>query len=471
MRKAACIVLLSIFLNLTAPLHSDAIAPLVIYAAAALGATVLTMGATHFALSKQNTSYNFDGNALVRPIIAYNNVLIGGANVALGKACSAILDIKKAYDEKKLQDYLNLNRAIQEYYPITFTPELNDIVDYSNLLQQYQNILPGTQPESNYKCVAYSRNYPTYSYPASNPPWPNGSSWSTWDGETLIISVGNFVQEMPDGRGAWEMLTWSYQPTTGTPTYDPENTSPPILPPENASPLSEHIYNSIPSNPSLENELDELMKNNPSLFSFPDTLSLPENPNSIEDYPPAQPITAGDLTAYSQQVNAEANQTLVDTLTDLVAANPTDTNLAAELAKAQADAAKDTAQELADNAPPPEPEEPSYNLPGSWYSPICDSSEGFSSCINYQSLLTATDSWKDTAIYQVPNLIISCLGYVEGSGCTHPPVISVDFLSSYTGNPTIINLEPFETVVSIVKFFFSIICIVGTCKLIMNLYS
>ncbi len=116
-------------------------------------------------------------------------------------------------------------------------------------------------------------------------------------------------------------------------------------------------------------------------------------------------------------------------------------------------------------------DEPTYDMPSSWYTKTYDISNGLASAIDYQQVINATESFKNTALYQVPNLILECLGYVEGDGCEYPPVLTVDFHNSFTNDPIEVDLAPFESVVKVMKFFFSILCIIGTGKAVMALFN
>ncbi|MDR2548743.1 MAG: hypothetical protein LBD10_00825, partial [Desulfobulbus sp.] len=108
---------------------------------------------------------------------------------------------------------------------------------------------------------------------------------------------------------------------------------------------------------------------------------------------------------------------------------------------------------------------------GDIYKEKYDLSDGLASHVNYQQILDATESFKGTVVYQVPKLITNCLEYVKGNSCEYPPKLTIDFTSTFIHEPVVIDLAPFSKVVAIVKFFFSIICIVGTGKFVMNLFS
>nr|WP_320011299.1 hypothetical protein [uncultured Desulfobulbus sp.] len=116
--------------------------------------------------------------------------------------------------------------------------------------------------------------------------------------------------------------------------------------------------------------------------------------------------------------------------------------------------------------------EPTYSSPDSWYTPTYDlSAAPLSTYINITPINQAAEAFQETAIYQLPNLLLQCIGYVEGSGCTYPPTASVDFRGSIINEFITLDFSPFESVVKILKFFFSIICIVGTAKAVMALFN
>lgn len=115
--------------------------------------------------------------------------------------------------------------------------------------------------------------------------------------------------------------------------------------------------------------------------------------------------------------------------------------------------------------------EPSVDVPETWYTQSYDISNGLSSVVNYQQFFEATSGFQETVIFQLPNLLLQCLGYVEGQGCEHPPKIDVDLFGSWSSGPVRLDMASFSQVVLIVKFFFAIICIVSTTKLVMNLFK
>jgi hypothetical protein len=190
-----------------------------------------------------------------------------------------------------------------------------------------------------------------------------------------------------------------------------------------------------------------------------------------ESAPPA--ITQTDINAALKANTAAVAQAVAQAAADIAAANPDDAaaQIAATQAALEAAKAAEAAAEAA-NQPEPEPEpEPSYPVPSTWYTKTCDLSNGLDSCIDYQQVLNASHAFQSTAVYQFPNLILQCLGYVKGDGCEYPPKISIDLFTRFSAGPINIDLSPFESVVKVMKFFFSILCLVGTGKATMTLFE
>lgn len=158
-------------------------------------------------------------------------------------------------------------------------------------------------------------------------------------------------------------------------------------------------------------------------------------------------FTANTVNVYNEYLNTTANGGDVDTA-----------QAAAELAKAQeAEAEKET--------------EPNFPIPGTWYTKTCDLSKGLGQCIDYQQIRNATNSFNNTFVVQFPNLILDCLGYVEGDGCTYPPILTIDFHNRFSNEPIRIDMAPFESVANIMKFFFSLLCLLLTGKSVMYLFQ
>lgn len=201
----------------------------------------------------------------------------------------------------------------------------------------------------------------------------------------------------------------------------------------------------------------------------------------IKDLPAAQKITSSDPAP--AQVPAANPQTITNNqiqnffttnTTNLynnyndIVNNSASTSTEIEQAKVAAQTAAQQENEVKEDIKEPEP---NYPVPTSWYTPACDLSDGLSSCINYQQVLNASAAFQETALYQLPNLLLDCLGYVEGSGCEYPPKITVDLSSRFITDPMVLDMAPFDSVVKVMKFFFAILCIIGTGKAVMVLFS
>lgn len=196
----------------------------------------------------------------------------------------------------------------------------------------------------------------------------------------------------------------------------------------------------------------------------------------------SDPVTAGELASLLNQNAANVAQSVAEQLagsSGLTATEIAALQAATDAAKAAADVAKaaaDVAADAADDAAtedtteePPEESEPTYTPPSTWYTPTCNR-EDITSCIDYQQVIDATSSLKNTTIYQVPNLLLSCLGYVKGDGCEYPPKLEIDFHNAFSSEPISIDLTPFETVVAVLKFFFAVYFFIATYRLTMELF-
>lgn len=210
-----------------------------------------------------------------------------------------------------------------------------------------------------------------------------------------------------------------------------------------------------------------------AIAALPDSkvIPAPAVPSTTTDPGDAPSITAAELAAALQANTLAVANAVAEQAAAIAAANPDDAAAQIAAAQAAAEAAKAAAAaEEAANEPEPEPE-PSYPVPSTWYTKTCDLSNGLGSCIDYQQVINATSAFQSTALYQFPNLILQCLGYVEGDGCEYPPKLSVDLFTRFSSGPINIDLSPFESVVKVMKFFFAILCLVGTGKATMTLFE
>jgi len=118
-----------------------------------------------------------------------------------------------------------------------------------------------------------------------------------------------------------------------------------------------------------------------------------------------------------------------------------------------------------------EGEEPNYPVPDSWYEPTYNISDGLINAINYQDVLNAVGSFQDTIVFQIPNLLIDTLKLVSGSSCSYPPAISIDLFGKFSSKNVSIDLSQVDTIVDIMKFFFAILIVIGTCRLVMQIFE
>jgi hypothetical protein len=217
----------------------------------------------------------------------------------------------------------------------------------------------------------------------------------------------------------------------------------------------------------VADSLPSILKNMPSA-QVDKSSSLPDTAESA-DAPPT--ISASEMSQLLKNNTAEVATLAAQAAATAAAANPDDATAQIAAAQAALEAAK-AAEEAAESANEPEPEpEPTYPVPSAWYTKSCDLSNGLGSCIDYQQVINATSAFQSTALYQFPNLILQCLGYVEGDGCEYPPKISIDLFTRFSSGPINIDLSPFESVVKVMKFFFAILCLVGTGKATMTLFE
>ncbi|MBV5328096.1 MAG: cell envelope integrity protein TolA, partial [Chlorobium sp.] len=239
--------------------------------------------------------------------------------------------------------------------------------------------------------------------------------------------------------------------TTKPPTFPPPLTLPEIIDPSQAHLVAEALAAAAAGSPTVRANIDNNVKARPDLLSSPAA------------------ITPEQVQQYAQDAAQKAIDERISELEAAVAANPTDTALASELSKAKAEEAIRNADQVAEQAE--KPPEPNYPVPSSWYTPTCNIANGLASCINYQQVLDASSAFENTAPYQITNLVLECLGFIKGNGCTYPPTVSVAFPNYFTSAPITFDLSPFSSVVNIMKFFFSLLCMVATGKLVMNLFA
>ena len=260
------------------------------------------------------------------------------------------------------------------------------------------------------------------------------------------------------GTGTGAYYRWSGALTT---------TSEPQTYPQGIPGFSADLFkNTVASPPSeiAQDIADVIKETHPS--SLTTAASVPATAAAATSAPT---LTQAEVNNWFKQNTAEVAQAAADAAAAAAAADPTN----AALAQAARDAATAAAQAAENAANPTEepPAEPNYPVPSTWYTKTCDLSKGLATCINYDQIRTATNSFNNTFIVQFPNLILDCLGYVEGDGCTYPPILTIDFHNRFSNEPIRIDMSPFESVANIMKFFFSLLCLLLTGKSVMYLFQ
>lgn len=130
-----------------------------------------------------------------------------------------------------------------------------------------------------------------------------------------------------------------------------------------------------------------------------------------------------------------------------------------------------TGTSVSTSSSPQENLEPSYPVPESWYTPVYNISEGLVNALEYQQVFDAIGSFQETILFQAPNLILDAVKLVSGSTCVFPPVISIDLFGRFSSKNVTIDLSQVDTIVDIMKFFFSIMIIICTGRLIMQIFD
>ena len=305
---------------------------------AIIGTVVLTAGATQYALHKDHSSsdYQSDGYSIATPIIAFTKVHQAGKDIAIGKASKAVLDTKKAYESGVLQEYYpNLWRQIKDKLSPPFDPDApapGDVID-----------------KSMYGCSGIGEVYSVSVLANQLRPKPQNDYCS---GATIYHWK---IQDKPEAAPGYAYYTRTQiiaYPSDKPVTYPPPPL-PDTLPPSAVPGVNDHIAKGLPANPGIAQDLDNLLKNRPDLWRMPAEDAMPLNPNDITDYPLANPITVPDLKSFASGEKAEAQAQLIEALSGLVAANPDNAELKAELEKALADQAIQQAEEIEEQADEP----------------------------------------------------------------------------------------------------------------------
>ena len=349
------ILIVSIIFSYRIP--AQAAAPAIgLIGAAAIGATVLTIGGTQYA-QKSGGSYSFNGSHLTREMIAYSNSAItkqtidqmaaaqGLAQQAggyfLGKAVKGIFDLKNAALKGILSNYKNLNDSISNYFSDNVVnPVVNDVLNPSlPSLPYFSNC---SIPDGNIKITSIMTTTVW-----RNKDNPKNCSLGKFE---ILKPLGQVHPDYPNLH-LFSVTYYNYEITADNETFPPSNDK--LINDSNVNDVARHINNSIPSSPGLANDLDKLMLDHPELWAFPDAASLPENTapgTNIEDYPPAWPITPSQIQQWSAANSIAAQQALVDDLQAKVDANPNDIVLQTSLSQAKTKLAQMQATSVGDLA-------------------------------------------------------------------------------------------------------------------------
>lgn len=360
MKRISFLVLFFYCCSFVNPPQSRAVAPLAVLAPALVGATVMAIAGTQIALNSDPSvpSWSNDGYALTRSMWAYNKVLQGGAQVLLGKGINGVLDLEQAYRKGLLQGKQKLNDVINQMFP-PGTP-YPDTSQYA----RPDDIFPDGVLDSS--CQSYINQGKTLKPTRAVYTQSNASSNAADAGFTVQCGP-TFIAYYHSFDVRWKRTVlegyWYSEPAT----WPTEDGPPPLLAPAQVPELANRINNAMAADPDVSDELDDVIKANPGVVVPSESVSLPEPANDISDYPPAQPVTNADVNQWAQGQSAAAQQDYIDSLQNLVDANPTNAELAAHLAEAQAEQAQQQADDVADTYNPisANPFEEAYN-PGSF---------------------------------------------------------------------------------------------------------
>lgn len=384
---------------------------------------------TTFALNSSD-SLNALGHLLTIPIYAYNPALGIASSFALGYAGQANLKVKELYNEGKITD-----PALQALCDMIWPPPSNigTIAASESGLAGQKIDCTGHPQCGPGKVALLSFNYHGIFGGYSTSTQPEIQPRTYWDSNQRFNVIWGLHQLT---TGGWAAHQSRYSATIIDGSLD-SSEIPQQLSDSQASQLVDKIVEHQ-NEPGVRDAVNNLIKNNPDHAQYPDNISY----NDINNY----------YTTNNQTVNNE----YISNLQNLVNQYPDNPQLQQELAKAQAEKEK----------------EPHVDIPGSFYTPICDlSQKTLAECLNYQQVINASFDFQSTALYQFPNLILDCLGYVEGDGCTYPPTITIDFQNRFTSDPIVIDMAPFSPVVQVMKFFFSLLVLVATGKAVMVLFG
>lgn len=474
MKRLSLLVLFFYTCTFVNPQASQAAVPLALVAAGAIGAGLLaTSAGTYYAETGKAPSYV---QATVNAAASANDYLYQSGFLAIGPLSL----ITAASYPQVASMYLAKNGAVGA--------KLGDILDYvsahPNAFSALEDIVKASQtPAPLFTSIAVptggivgladgnkitvgnltsTRNMNYYtdgfdSYMSSLSGYVKINGWAHAfysSSQKQIYALSSEYCQTYNGRTYYWVYNYSATGTTSEPTLNPQT---------------------LPDYASLKDKLV-----NPSVDVAKDIRDV------IKALPDSKLVKAGEVPT-AQTAATQAPTITQAEINDILKANTAAVAQAANAASQAATAAGDAAAAVAaqtaldaakaledaatNDSPPPDDPEPNYPVPDTWYTKTCDLSKGLSSCINYQQILDATNSLKNTAAYQAPTFVLNCLDYVQGSGCEYPPSLSIDIFTRFSSVPLKIDLSPFQGVVSTMKFFFSLICFIMTYKSVMHLFK
>lgn len=329
MNRLSLFVLFFYCCTFSYPCTVRAVVPLGLIAPAVVGATVLAVAGTKYALNKANTDYSHDGQSLTRSMWMFSPVVQTGTQYLIGKPGVAILDTLKAAKANAFNNYSALKSIFDQWYDDTFGPSYP-------IGSTHDEIFGCTASNGQNMTVASISS--VHKSISNNYPSPRTIC--------LAAAVQNVENEVKTTyangtfRVDYDLVSYSYTTTLDPTTPKDEPDFDKAL----ADDLTDYLANNMSG--SVGAALDQLMSDQPGLFVFSEPALVPENPIDISDYPPAQPINPVDLAFLGNQIIGQGMQDYIDQLQDLVNADPTNTALQAQLAEALRDQAVQQGEEI-----------------------------------------------------------------------------------------------------------------------------
>lgn len=342
MKRISLLVLFFFCCSFVHPFQARSAPPLALLAPAVIGATVAVVAGTTYALKNPDSGFSFDGYAIGRDLYAFTKIAAAGGEYVLGRSVRSFLDAAQAVKENAFSGYAYLQGLYNSFMAsVTETPppKAGDVLLGDNgakikLGQEY--------PGNNWQTFATFNSSYSRIVPGTNLHYYGTNTLAYLDESQPHATLPGYFMRM----------IVPYTTTTDPVNYDPD-AFPDEWQDDMAPALGQHINNALQSGGAesiaIGEELDDFQREHPGLWALSDGAALPENPTDISDYPPAQPINPAEINQWAQSHGANAQQSYIDYLQSLVDANPGDTSLAAQLAQAQADQAKQEAEDVKDS--------------------------------------------------------------------------------------------------------------------------